>query len=250
MEQVLFSFERFEEKYLLTEEKLQRLLERLGDRIQMDSYGRHTIGNIYFDNDNYDIIQYSLTRPMYKEKFRLRCYGVPDNNSKVYAELKKKYNHIVYKRRFAATMPQIEDFIDAGISVEGNEQIQKEIKWFMDRQPQKPKCFIGYEREAYTFPEEPELRMTLDRNLRYRTDRLDLREGCDGELIMEENPIVLEIKYPGTSPVWLGRLLSELDILPITFSKYGAAYRRHLCDESVRDAMMLMDSYRAVYGRG
>ena len=36
---------------------------------------------------------------MYKEKFRLRSYGVPGPEDTVFLELKKKYKGVIYKRR-------------------------------------------------------------------------------------------------------------------------------------------------------
>lgn len=40
---------------------------------------------------------------MYKEKLRVRSYGVPTGDDKVFVELKKKYDGVVYKRRVAMT---------------------------------------------------------------------------------------------------------------------------------------------------
>lgn len=38
-------------------------------------------------------------KAVYKEKLRLRTYGVPKAESPSFVELKKKYQGIVYKRR-------------------------------------------------------------------------------------------------------------------------------------------------------
>ena len=257
------NFRRFEEKYLLTEEKFALLDQQLREYLIPDQFGRHTICNIYFDTDSFDMISWSLDKPMYKEKFRIRSYGVPSDEDQVFAEIKKKFEKIVYKRRIAATWQEVQDLIQNGrhthadLSAKGmrqleqqnkrNEQIENEIIWFMKRHQVRPKAFIGYDREAYTVRGEPELRLTLDRNLRYRTTDLDLRKGDQGDLIMPENPIVMEIKYPGTAPVWLSKMLSQLEIFPITFSKYGTCYKRHLLDEDHQN--ISRDSYYAVYGK-
>ena len=42
----------------------------------------------------------SLGNPLYKEKIRLRSYGIAKSDSPVYMEIKKKSEGIVYKRRF------------------------------------------------------------------------------------------------------------------------------------------------------
>lgn len=78
-----FIFKRVEKKYLLSEDKYNRLLERLEPYMQLDEYGLHTICNIYYDTPDYDLIRTSIDKPVYKEKLRLRSYGIPDLDSKV-----------------------------------------------------------------------------------------------------------------------------------------------------------------------
>ena len=46
--------------------------------------------------------------------------------------------------------------------------------------------------------------------------------------ILPENTYLMEIKVPGAMPVWLARILSELEIRPVSFSKYGVAYKQWL----------------------
>ena len=46
--------------------------------MQLDEYGLHTICNIYYDTPDYDLIRTSIDKPVYKEKLRLRSYGIPD----------------------------------------------------------------------------------------------------------------------------------------------------------------------------
>ena len=59
--------------------------------MEQDEYGKHTISNIYFDTDEYDLIRKSLEKPIYKEKLRLRAYGIPSENSDTFIEIKKKF---------------------------------------------------------------------------------------------------------------------------------------------------------------
>ena len=87
---VNYVFERIEKKYLLTRDKYNLLLEAIEPYMSADSYGKHTIGNIYYDTDTYELISRSLEKPKYKEKFRVRSYGVPKADDKVFLEIKKK----------------------------------------------------------------------------------------------------------------------------------------------------------------
>ena len=103
MSELQTCFRRYEKKYLLT--KAQYLAVRLGMAAYMkpDAHPRYSITNIYYDTEHYDLIRASLGKPVYKEKLRLRSYGVPDNRDDVFVEIKKKYDGVVYKRR--VTMP-------------------------------------------------------------------------------------------------------------------------------------------------
>lgn len=95
------TFERVEKKYLLTPAQLDALAPMLHRHMQIDQYGRHTICNVYYDTPDYRLIRTSLQKPVYKEKLRLRSYGVPGPGDTVFVELKKKYRGVVYKRRTA-----------------------------------------------------------------------------------------------------------------------------------------------------
>ena len=92
-------FNRYEKKYLLNRVMYQKLIAELNKRMVIDEYGEHTICNIYYDTDDYELIRKSIDKPVYKEKLRLRSYGIPNKDSVVYLEIKKKYQKMVNKRR-------------------------------------------------------------------------------------------------------------------------------------------------------
>lgn len=94
-------FERYEYKYLITRAQKESILKAMEPYMQPDEYGPTTIRNIYYDTEDYRLIRRSLERPVYKEKLRLRSYAQASPESTVFAELKKKYKSVVYKRRLA-----------------------------------------------------------------------------------------------------------------------------------------------------
>ena len=87
-------FRRIEKKYLLTEEQYRLLLEKAKDYIEIDTYDYSTICNIYFDTDDYLLVNRSIEKPLYKEKIRLRSYGVPKKNSKVFLEIRSEERRV------------------------------------------------------------------------------------------------------------------------------------------------------------
>ena len=158
---------------------------------------------------HYRLIRASIDKPVYKEKLRVRSYGVPAADSAVFVELKKKYDGVVYKRRITST-PRAAQALLRGVHPAGAQsQIQKEIEYFQQFHRTQPKVFIAYDRQAFQGTENSALRITFDRNMRYRLDRLDLMAGDDGAPILQTDDILMEIKIPGACPLWLTRLLTD-----------------------------------------
>ena len=122
-------FERVEQKYLLDSLQFEALWAVLEPYMRPDEYGRSTICNIYFDTPNYLLARLSGEKPVYKEKLRLRTYGVPKAESPSFVELKKKYQGIVYKRRIVMPYVEAYDWLVNGKAPKENSQIAKEIAW-------------------------------------------------------------------------------------------------------------------------
>ncbi len=218
-------FERTEKKYILTISQRNRLLEAIGKYIREDEYGESTICSLYFDTDNFHLIRNSIEKPAYKEKLRLRCYSTPKHDSNVFLELKKKYNGVVYKRRRTLKYDSAMNYINNGV-LPDDSQIMKEIDWTMNFYKDiQPRIFIAYDRTAYYSKTDHELRITFDRNVRFRDTDLDLASGSYGEVILDKKLCIMEIKALQAMPIWLTEILNELKIFPGSFSKYGTAYQ-------------------------
>ena len=228
------TFERVEKKYLLTPAQLDALAPMLHRHMQIDQYGRHTICNVYYDTPDYRLIRTSLQKPMYKEKLRLRSYGVPGPGDTVFVELKKKYRGVVYKRRTALELTAAERWL-AGDGPAPEGQIAREIEYFQSLYRTGPAVFLAYDRAAMFGRQDPDLRLTLDENIRWRTDALALSAGDRGSPLSVQGLYLMEVKLPGVMPLWLAHGLAQAGAAPVSFSKYGCCYREFL-QEDVRHA--------------
>lgn len=219
-------FKRYEKKYIITKDKADLLMNKIGDRLSPDKYGRSTVCNIYFDTPDYRIIRHSMEKGVFKEKLRVRSYNCPDADSIVFVELKKKYKGVVYKRRVSMKYSDAIKYLIRGTRPEGiNEQVLNEIDYFIKFYPSlQPRVSLFYDRIAFYCKEDKNLRITFDTNIRYRTSKLDISQGSEGTIISENNTAVMEIKCVGSMPLWLTKELSALNIFPSSFSKYGKAY--------------------------
>ena len=211
-------FERYEKKYCLTLSQQRFLLERMMPYMKKDEYGEYTICNIYYDTDDFRLIRASLEKPV-----------VPQADGRVFVELKKKFDGVVYKRRITTDIQNVEPFLSGELPSENFGQIGREIGYFQSFYQTVPKVFIGYDRLAFAGIDDPQLRITFDTNLRWRDTDVDLRLGDHGAPIaLPCGDVLMEVKIPGACPLWLSHLLSDAQAFPTSFSKYGACYRDEL----------------------
>ena len=252
-------FKRKEIKYLLSREKRNALLPILEACMEPDAFAHSSISNLYYDTPDFRMVRRSLEKPMYKEKLRLRSYGMPENTSTVFPEIKKKAMGIVYKRRISLPYQEAVSFL-SGQQIASTDtcdgttqqiastdtcngmtqqiastdmcdgttrQILHELDWMLaSYENLSPRVFLSYERDSYKGVSDPSLRLTLDQDILFRTDRLDLREGAFGEAILLPDQTLMEVKISNAAPLWLAQALSEIGIFPVSFSKYGRAYER------------------------
>lgn len=221
-------FKRYEIKYLLDAEEYNRVKSAMEEFMTQDIYGLHTICNIYYDTDQFTLIRHSIEKPVYKEKFRVRSYGVPKESDPVFLEIKKKYKGVVSKRRVVTTLNQARKYLQDKEDCIERSQILNEIDYIFQKENLVPKVYIAYDRIAYYGKENPEIRMTIDTNMRYREKDLDLSMGDYGEPILKDKKYLMEIKLPDAMPLWMSHILTKNKIYPISFSKYGTCYKDEL----------------------
>ncbi len=230
------AFKRYEKKFILNQEQYNNLIPRLLEYMNLDEHCKfgknYSIYNIYYDTKNNDVIRHSISKPYYKEKLRLRSYTIPtslDNN--VFLELKKKINGIVNKRRVVMKLGEVYEFLEFGkrpiLNDYDNEQVIKEIEYYLSKNQVYPSVYIGYTRNAFFGKEDRDFRLTFDSEIITRRHDLNLESGCFGNDILGENRYLMEVKFLGSIPIWFTKILSELKIYNTHFSKYGNEYMNY-----------------------
>lgn len=221
-----YTFERRELKYRITDAQRAALEAAFGARMVPDEHGESTICNIYYDTADYRLIRASLEKPAYKEKLRLRSYGVTEPGGEVFLELKKKYKGIVYKRRITLPEDAAGEFIAGRAPLGEHGQIGREIEYFTAfYAPLLPAVHLSCERCAWFSREDRDLRITFDKNIRFRQEDVSLTLPAGGRRILSEGESLMEIKAAAALPLWLVSELDTLGIYQSTFSKYGEAYK-------------------------
>ncbi len=246
MNNVQTVFKRTEKKYLITGSQYRNIISAIEEYAKPDRNKQYTICSLYYDTPQNLLIRRSIDKPVYKEKLRLRCYGVPDENTPVFAEIKKKYKKVVYKRRAKMSFADAWDFLgsnDIPCGYDEQTQILNEISWFLKSYDGlAPAMLISYDRTAYFGKENSDLRITFDENVLWRDTKLSPADGIWGNNLLKNLKLpdmpkafhdaddlrIMEIKIPGSMPLWLSELLAENKIYPTSFSKYGNAYKQKL----------------------
>ena len=219
MGNLTYVFERVERKFLLTPSQYEGLMRVLPEYMQADQYGESTILSLYLDTADSLLIRRSLEKPVYKEKLRLRSYGVPGDGDNVFLEVKKKVQGVVYKRRICLPLARAMECLARESIPAAGGQIGREIAYMLRRYRLRPAVLLAYDRTAYTElePSPNQLRITIDRDIRSRQTDLDLRLGAAGESLLA----------PGI-PLWLCAALDQNEIRPTSFSKYGRVYEARM----------------------
>lgn len=234
---VTHSFQRKEKKYFLTGTQMEHLLADLKAHMDLDQYCKngkwYLIRNIYYDTADNHLIRLSTNKPSYKEKLRVRKYGTyGDQNPLYFLEIKKKINGIVSKRRVALKEEELQNLItDHRIPQKKNyldHQILNEIAYFLTYRHVQPTLFLSYERLAFFAKENTSFRITFDRNIIARRHDFEWdHDQCEKELL-EKDQYLMEVKVSQAMPLWFASLLSKYHIYPISFSKYGAEYKKEM----------------------
>ncbi len=230
--EIIQVMKRYELKYRLSKEQVEFFKTKVLDHMKIDKYGLTTIFSLYYDTPNYSLINRSIEKPQFKEKIRLRSYGIAKEDSPVFLEIKRKNEKIVYKRRIVSREDKVNRFLRDGEEFDKN-QISRELEAFRDNyKVLEPKYLIIYDRIAY-YQDNSDVRITLDMNPRYRTTDLNLHTSTEGTPLLEEGEAILEIKVQHSIPLWLVEILTEGKIYQTSLSKVGTAHRREMAKRYV-----------------
>ena len=245
-------FNRNEKKYMMDEKTYNQLLMRLDDYMELDAYNIgqefYSISNIYYDTIDDQLIRNSIEKPIYREKLRVRSYGVTENEDQVYIEIKKKYKDNVNKRRIAIKLTDAYDYLNNDICPDLdknqiNKQIFNEIDYFKNFYRVVPKAQISYDRRAYVEQNDGSFRLTFDTNIKARRDNVKIEAGNSGYRLIEDGQFLMEVKITNAAPIWFTKLMSELNIFPTSFSKYASEYKRYINNMIFKGEQICLNQY-------
>ncbi len=223
---------RIERKYPLSEERLAEVIDAVGNLLPIyrhDGGGDwSSLRTVYLDTADRRCFREYLEALPVRKKIRIRRYGREGQFEQVcWVELKVKDRSVSRKRRFRV-MPNhmaallrgetIDDHV-RDLNDEPGFSIYRTIRGLIRDQDLRPAVRVDYERMSFQDPENADVRMTIDRALRFRSSAC----GLAGEL----SGMVLELKYNGECPLWMPSLQRQLEIQRRKrFSKFARSMLR------------------------
>lgn len=226
-------FQRREIKFLVDARQRAILEQAFRGRMAPDPHGESTICNIYYDTPDYRLVRASMEKPVYKEKLRMRSYGRVSSEGTVFLELKKKYKGIVYKRRIELPERQAAAYMRGELPMPDGGQIGREIDWFCGfYEGIRPAVYLCYDRSPWYSVEDPNLRATFDKRIRFREEDMSLTAAPGGQHLLLPHQSLFEIKTADAIPLWLVDALEAGEVRQASFSKYGGAYTNIIKERS------------------
>ena len=215
---------RHEHKYIITPMIYKIISDRLSIFLPHDSNsnddGTYRISSLYFDDIYGTAYSEKHDGIANRQKFRIRCYNNRDTQIKL--ECKGKLNSYVYKESELITRKQYDRILHGDLTFLYHSDSKLLHRFYQQARSRalSPNVVVDYSREAFISP-LGNTRITFDTNLKASTLEHDL--FSENQMLMsalDQNNIVMEVKYDEYLPPYLNDLISGQGIILQPVSKY------------------------------
>ncbi len=211
---------RIEKKYKIFSVDLVKLLKF----IKVDSefrkvYPSRLVNSLYYDTNNYAFASSNMSGESCRSKVRARWYGnnsledLVSSGAQITLEIKRKFNN--YGDKISGRL--IANPLDSEI------YLAEAAEWpsyldFCDLPTRlHPAVFVNYEREYYALTSDPDIRLTVDSNIKYNSPYSSQAS------VLSVNYKVVELKFPVDKMQYVVGVMNEFPFRPVRFSKYVAS---------------------------
>lgn len=230
---------RFELKYRISESKAKAVEQFVKPYLHLDRYsllrpgGFYPLVSLYLDSNDFKLCRETLTGKKNRFKLRIRCYS-DDIEQPRFLEIKRRVNSIILKSRCRVRDEDV-PAIFSGRSLssrkfKSDENTMEQFRLYVDSMNAKPKILIRYMRLAFESDSENRVRVTLDRELSYKSSsEPTVRLGGTGWQHHPIDKVILEIKFTARYPAWLSRMVQCFDLGVQSTSKYASSVQHSSC---------------------
>lgn len=225
---------RLEYKFLIKRKLLPELRRSFYPYVQLDPYAQlrdnqeYIVRSIYFDTNELCFYHEKIAGIQIRKKIRIRGYNEYDNSNKLFLEIKRKHENYISKNRSQIYYHQLTDLFkteDPIVSLKNHNSMHdedgKKFLYYVLRYGLRPTVLVVFDREAYYSRFNSNLRLTIDKNLRYYgfPELTELYKDHVLQNTLNGNAI-LEIKFSKGFPDWLQSILTEYGLTRAALSKY------------------------------
>ncbi len=226
--------QRCELKYIVPESTAVQVRDFIRPYLELDEFGAqqedlsYPVHSLYLDSRDFALHQSTINGERNRYKLRIRFY---ENRPKapVYFEIKRRENNAIYKERCAiqreamrdleeGRLPAREDLVSAGPA---NERALINFNRYMTELGARPIAHVAYRREAWSSRGSNRYRITFDRAVTTCPESTySLQTDQENPLLVFNNGVVLELKFTGGFPSWMGDLVRAYGLQQCSAAKY------------------------------
>ena len=206
---------RYEVKYLISESKAAAIAQFIKPYVRLDRYcklqpsGSYPIASLYLDTKNLQLCRQSMQGCKNRFKLRIRSYS-DEADYPCFFEIKRRINNIIVKSRSQvvprSAVPLISGTFRIPQSSNGEQQVLVQFLFYTTGINAKPVVRTRYKRQAFEGILDNTTRITFDRDISCNvTSSHDLGLDGQGWCKLRLNGVVLEIKFTGRYPIWVGQ---------------------------------------------
>ncbi len=229
---------RYELKYVIDEAQVAAIEYYVRPFLELDRYsklqrgGFYPIVSLYMDSPDLRLCRETLTGQKNRFKLRIRSYTDEPEYPRFF-EIKRRLNQVIFKSRARVTEEDVAALARGHLlkpkSYRTDEAALNQFQLYAASINAGPMVLIRYLRKAYEAPDDTRVRVTFDRELCYKvTTEPAVRLGGSGwhHNVVTERHSILEIKFTGTYPVWLARMIAHLNLQAGSLSKFATSMQQ------------------------
>lgn len=218
---------RSEQKYVVDEETLQILDQKLSSILEYDEHqtgSSYRIRSMYFDTYSRKSYRENDAGVEERKKYRIRVYDVPKDFIRL--EIKYKLKERNHKDNCALTMEQYEAILDGTLRYDPSFPRALGMLYLdMQMNLLRPSVIVEYERTAFVY-NTGNIRITFDKNIAYSYEFDQFLEMEIPKIpLLPKNKHVFEVKFDEVLPEFIAQTIETGQLERTTFSKF---YFSHL----------------------
>lgn len=221
---------RHELKYRISESMARAVAQFIKPYLHPDRYaklqgdGTYPIVSLYFDTDALTLCRETIEGKKNRFKLRIRSYS-DDLQAPRFFEIKRRINNIIIKSRSRVRQEDVEPVIEQKSLILpadcSDAKTLRQFQLYLHSLNAKPVVLVRYMREAFEGDSDNRVRITLDRQLSYKTTReLNVTFGGSNWHRVAMEFVILEIKFTARYPAWLTQMVKTLNLKQTAMSKY------------------------------